>query len=121
MANTDKELGYLAPLKKAVGKAESKGIYHNYNQGVPTGENEKEEDARHGDEQKLITEMTLRELMDYQKKPPGDRNRIFAAGKYQIVPNTLKELLSYKFSLYHICLQQGGLLLPLNTMFRYQE
>lgn len=43
---------------------------------------------------KNLTDLTLREIMAYQDYPRFDERRIFAAGKYQIIPTTMKDLLN---------------------------
>ena len=37
-----------------------------------------------------LTDLTLRELLEFQKLPNGHKNRIFAAGRYQIIPTTME-------------------------------
>lgn len=39
---------------------------------------------------KKISEMTVGELMKHQSKPKGNKDRVFAAGAYQIIPSTMK-------------------------------
>lgn len=69
----------LAALKEKIAQAESKGDYNAYNQGraVPKKGN--------------LTELTLEELMRRQSLKEGDKSRIFAAGKYQVIPDTMKQ------------------------------
>lgn len=43
---------------------------------------------------KKLTDMTIAEIMQRGKKPVGDEDRIFAAGRYQIIPETLKGLIA---------------------------
>lgn len=79
---------YLKDLREFIGKGESTGLYHNLNQGYSTNafipiKKSKEVFG------KPITNMTMRELLQHQTKPEGDSKRVFAAGKYQIVPNTM--------------------------------
>jgi len=38
-----------------------------------------------------LTKMSIKEIMAKQALPPGDPNRLFAVGKYQTIPMTLKE------------------------------
>ena len=40
-----------------------------------------------------LTEMTIGEIMQFQAIPPGGRNRLFAVGALQIIPNTMREIL----------------------------
>jgi hypothetical protein len=69
----------LAQLKEKIAQAESRGNYNAYNTGkaIPKSGN--------------LTELTLEELMRKQSLKPGDKDRIFAAGKYQVIPDTMKQ------------------------------
>lgn len=42
---------------------------------------------------KSLSDMTIGEVMDKQKLPKTDRNRIFAASSFQIIPSTMKDLI----------------------------
>ena len=43
---------------------------------------------------KKLTDMTVSEILRRGKLPFGDKERIFAAGRYQIIPDTLQELVN---------------------------
>ncbi|MCB1637988.1 MAG: hypothetical protein KDI15_04010, partial [Thiothrix sp.] len=58
------------------------GGYGSYNRGKAGDANGAEID---------FSQMTVAELMQAQALPEGDQNRIFAFGKYQIIPSTLQE------------------------------
>ena len=82
----------------AQGESASSGGYNAMNQGTPGGGPV----IGSGDSQKIIqkklTDMTVGEIMDKGAKPNDDAAKrkqnglIFAAGRYQIVPETLKAL-----------------------------
>lgn len=57
------------------------GGYGSYNRGVA------------GDSKGTIdfSQMTIKEIMDRQSLRRGDPNRLFAVGKYQVIPSTMKE------------------------------
>jgi hypothetical protein len=61
---------------------ESGGNYNIYNTGSAKGSKVKQEN---------FSNMTLNELMRRQNLPPGHSDRIFAAGKHQITPETMKD------------------------------
>ena len=82
----------------AKGESEGAGGYNAMNQGTPGGGPV----IGSGDSQKIIqkklTDMTVGEIMDRAAKPNDDAKKrkenglIFAAGRYQIIPDTLKGL-----------------------------
>jgi hypothetical protein len=39
---------------------------------------------------KNLTEMTFREILEFQNKPGGSKDKLFAAGKYQLIPVTMR-------------------------------
>ena len=39
---------------------------------------------------KNLTDMTFREVLEFQNKPGGSKDKLFAAGKYQLIPVTMK-------------------------------
>ena len=44
---------------------------------------------------KKLSEMTIGEIMEYQSiRDPRNKNRLFAVGKYQIIPSTMREVVS---------------------------
>jgi muramidase (phage lysozyme) len=73
--------------------AEGEGSYDSMNQGTVNG---KIYGATHNATKKLgkpLTEHTISEIMEMQSKVKSDRdNSIFAAGKFQIIPETMKYL-----------------------------
>lgn len=78
----------------AKGESESSGGYNAMNQGgtkdrgiIGSGNSEKIIG-------KKLTDMTIGEILMRGKKPLGNEDRIFAAGRYQITPNTLQELVA---------------------------
>ena len=95
-------------LLNAIAGGESTGVggYNAMNQGtidLKTGKSSKNGNiVGSGDSQKIIseklTDMTVGEIMDRAAKPSDDaktrkeKGLIFAAGKYQIIPGTLKTL-----------------------------
>lgn len=79
------------PLSELISRGE--GSYNSYNRGTRKGSDGK----RHiipADKDVDFTHMTVAELLRYQALPPGDPNRIFAAGKYQTIPSTLMDAIS---------------------------
>jgi len=61
--------------------AKGEGGYGSYNRG----------NAGDSKDQIDFSNMTVKELMERQALPPGHPNRIFAFGKYQVIPGTMKE------------------------------
>lgn len=75
----------VGPLARLIAKAESGATgYNAFNRGTANGKiipaNGKLE----------LTKMPIKEIMAKQTLPPGDPNRLFAVGKYQCIPVTLK-------------------------------
>ena len=75
----------LEELKSMISKNE--GGYGSYNKGK-SGDTPKPEID--------ITKLTIKQIMDKQSLPLGNSNRLFAVGKYQFTPHTLKEAISNK-------------------------
>jgi hypothetical protein len=42
-----------------------------------------------------LSQLTIGDIMKRQSLPPGDPNRLFAVGRYQMVPDTFKEAVNY--------------------------
>jgi len=63
--------------------------YTTINQGTANGKIVGASDsAKHILRDKDLTDLTLRELMEFQALERGNENRIFAAGRYQFIPET---------------------------------
>ena len=78
--------GIIGPLAVLIAKAESgsKG-YNAFNRGTANGRI-----IPAGGSMELIS-MQVSEIMTLQALPPGNSNRLFAVGRYQCIPMTLKE------------------------------
>lgn len=78
--------GIIGPLAILIAKAESgsKG-YNAFNRGTANGKI-----IPAGGSMDLIS-MQVSEIMALQALPPGNSNRLFAVGRYQCIPGTLKE------------------------------
>lgn len=75
----------IGPLAKLIAKAESGSAgYNAYNRGTSGGK------IVGGSGPISLTTMSIQEIMEKQALPPGDSNRLFAVGKYQCIPVTLK-------------------------------
>jgi len=75
----------VGPLANLIAKAESgKEGYTAYNKGTANGK------IIPADKPIDLTKMSIKEIMAKQALPPGDPNRLFAVGKYQTIPVTLK-------------------------------
>ena len=87
--------GQLLPLKNIIGAYESNGSYDIANIGGSAKISRTK-----------VLNLPLSELKKFQSLPQGDINRVFAAGKYQVIPDTLNTIqqglkltLSDKFSI----------------------
>ena len=85
-------------LDDRIGQAESQGSYDAVNRGTLKGKgivgadiNASRSVTRNGVESIIpVSGLTVGELMQFQSiKDPNDTNRIFAAGKFQIIPSTM--------------------------------
>ena len=78
--------GIIGPLAILIAKAESgsKG-YNAFNRGTAGGKI-----IPAGGSMDLVS-MQISEIMSLQALPPGNSNRLFAVGRYQCIPGTLKE------------------------------
>lgn len=78
--------GLIGPLANLIAKAESgsKG-YNAFNRGTANGK------IIPAGGSMTLTEMTISEIMALQALPPGNANRLFAVGRYQCIPGTMKE------------------------------
>ena len=79
----------VGPLGKLIASGESGSAgYDAFNRGsgAPKGT------GSTGGQKLSLTDMTIKEIMDKQSLQPGDPNRLFAVGKYQIIPSTMLSL-----------------------------
>ena len=78
--------GLIGPLANLIAKAESgnKG-YNAFNRGTANGK------IIPAGGSMTLTAMAVSEIMQLQALPPGDSKRLFAVGRYQCIPGTLKE------------------------------
>lgn len=75
----------VGPLATLIATAESgREGYNAYNRGTVGGR------IVPGNQAVDLTKMPIKEIMAKQSLPPGDPNRLFAVGKYQTIPITLK-------------------------------
>jgi muramidase (phage lysozyme) len=74
--------GATSALAMTIGKGESRNNYNVYNGGEGNG-------YKHG--QTDFSKMTVGQVMSRQNLASKDSNRIFAFGRYQMVPSTFKE------------------------------
>lgn len=72
----------MGSLSDTIAKFESKGDYNIYNQGAG---------HRYKVGRTDFSQMTLDEVLARQTLDKNDPNKLFAIGKYQIIPDTLKE------------------------------
>lgn len=78
--------GLIGPLAILIAKAESgKTGYNAFNRGTSGGKIIPSGGSMN------LTEMQISEIMSLQALPPGSSNRLFAVGRYQCIPETLKE------------------------------
>jgi hypothetical protein len=75
------QLGKVTGLGSLLARGESRGDYNIYNRGT----------AGRGIGHADFSQMTVGELSARGSLPPGDPHRIFAFGKYQIIPSTLRD------------------------------
>lgn len=73
-------------LLDLIGQGESRGSYNASNRGTTGSADFNTKRAG-----KLLENMTIQEVMDYQAKGKNDPERLFAVGKYQFIPSSLKE------------------------------
>ncbi|QWP78398.1 peptidoglycan-binding protein [Lysobacter sp. K5869] len=64
--------------------------YNAYNRGTYTGDDGKQH-IRGADRRIDFSQMTMGQVLDAQALPNGDPNRVFAVGKYQIIPATMRD------------------------------
>ena len=75
----------VGPLGTLIAKAESgKDGYNAFNRGTANGK------IIPAGKKMDLTKMSIKDIMAMQSLPPDDPNRLFAVGKYQCIPVTLK-------------------------------
>ena len=77
----------IGPLAKLIANGESgSAAYDAFNRGsnAPKGS------GSAGGESMILTDMSIRQIMDKQSLQPGSADRLFAVGKYQCIPSTLQ-------------------------------
>lgn len=78
-----------SPLADLIQRGESGSkSYDNYNRGTYLDGNGRER-IRGADSAIDFSAMTVGEVMDLQALPRGDANRLFAVGRYQVIPATM--------------------------------
>jgi len=85
--NIDNPDEIVGPLAKLIAKGESGSAgYDAFNRGsnAPKGS------GSIGGEKLTLTDMTIKDVMEKQSLPPGSPDKLFAVGKYQCIPITLK-------------------------------
>ena len=83
----DSKDSIVGPLANLIAKGESgAAAYDAFNRGsnAPKGS------GSIGGEKLTLTGMTIKDIMEKQSLPPGSPDRLFAVGKYQCIPVTLK-------------------------------
>ena len=78
----------MSSLAELIGKAESENDYNNYNRGTAGGRILGAKFKR-----SLITSHLAAILAD-MALPPENTNRLFAVGRYQLIPTTLKDAIA---------------------------
>lgn len=79
-----------SPLADLIQRGESgRKSYDNYNRGTYLDGNGRER-IRGADSAIDFSSMTVGEVMDLQALPRGDTNRLFAVGRYQVIPDTMR-------------------------------
>lgn len=79
-----------SPLADLIQRGESGSkSYDNYNRGTYLDGNGRER-IRGADRAIDFSTMTVGEVMDLQALPRGDTNRLFAVGRYQVIPDTMR-------------------------------
>lgn len=73
-------------LAANISRYESRGDYNAYNKGTSGNK------IVAADKPIDFSKMTITEYLKRGALPPGDENKIFAMGKYQIIPDTMKSL-----------------------------
>jgi hypothetical protein len=74
----------LKPLKDLIAFGESNGVYNIANIGS----------LKYTKSTTNVTSETIQKLFEYSRLNQGNPKRVFAMGKYQIIPDTLREVLS---------------------------
>lgn len=76
-----------SPVGDLIARGESRGAgdYNANNRGTSNGK------ILAGNKNLDLTSMTIGEIMKRQSLPKSDPNRLFAVGRYQMIPDTLKE------------------------------
>jgi hypothetical protein len=78
----------IGPLAKLIAKGESGAAgYNAFNRGSGA----KPGTGSIGGEKVQLTEMKIKDIMNYQSLSPSAPDRLFAVGKYQCIPTTLRE------------------------------
>ena len=78
-----------SPLADLIQRGESGSkSYDNYNRGTYTDQNGKER-IRGADRDMDFSTLTVGRLLDQQALPRRDENRLFAVGRYQVIPDTM--------------------------------
>lgn len=79
-----------SPLADLIQRGESGSkSYDNYNRGTYL-DGDGRERIRGADRAIDFSTMTVGEVMDLQALPRGDTNRLFAVGRYQVIPDTMR-------------------------------
>ncbi|MFC6838723.1 XVIPCD domain-containing protein [Xanthomonas theicola] len=80
-----------SPLADLIQRGESGHIgYNAYNRGTYLGVDGREH-VRGSDGPLDFSVMTVAQVMDAQALPRGDEQRLFAVGRYQVIPGTMKD------------------------------
>lgn len=78
-----------SPLADLIQRGESGAAsYDNYNRGTYTGTDGKEH-VRGADRAVDFSSLTVGQVLDQQALPRGDADRLFAVGRYQVIPDTM--------------------------------
>jgi peptidoglycan hydrolase-like protein with peptidoglycan-binding domain len=78
-----------SPLADLIQRGESGATsYDNYNRGTYTGTDGKEH-VRGADRAIDFSSLTVGQVLDQQALPRGDEGRLFAVGRYQVIPDTM--------------------------------
>ncbi|WP_228734374.1 peptidoglycan-binding domain-containing protein [Xanthomonas euvesicatoria] len=80
-----------SPLADLIQRGESgRGNYNSYNRGTYIGSDGREH-IRGSTGPIDFSSMTVGDVMDAQALPRGDQERLFAVGRYQVIPFTMKD------------------------------
>jgi hypothetical protein len=83
-----------SPLADLIQRGESgRTNYNAYNRGTYVGSDGREH-VRGSDEHLDFSNMTVGQVMDAQSLPNGDAQRLFAVGRYQVIPVTMARAVS---------------------------